>query len=301
MRFKPKNRITKMTLDEISLVPSGDDPMAEVIIAKTAPDSSVAVDDEKEDEKPTSAIEDDKKRTNMRKRSARSPRRGHKNNLMKSEALGDDEDPSTLTIASQEHQHKENHMPEGNIDKSSLTDEQLAYVEEIEGALDAVFDDLESGALVKSDQVDTSENSVLAKAAPEVQEYISKQDERIAKMERREAERDVIEKIETSYSSLNISKSDFSSFLLELGEKAPDLVEKADAILKAANAQAETATAFSEIGKIGAGAATIGEDFDATVAEVVSKSEGKTKEQALEEVLSSNPAAYDEYLAGGAR
>ena len=271
--------LSEMDLDEISLVPSGDDPLAKVVIAKA--DTAIAVDEEEDDEvKPSTNLK-------RKKRGKRPSRLMRDKMITKDDHSIVDGDSDTLTSALKEHQLKEKYMA-GEIDKSSLTPEQVSYIEELEEFAELVDESLENGTLVKAA---AQEDEVLSKADPELAEYISKQDaklvemeERIAKADARESQRVAIEK-EAQYP--NMDQEAVAEILLEL---PAELVEKVEKVLSAANIAANNTAAFVEVGKN-----FFAEDSDisAEVKAKVEKTDGLTSEQALEELLSSDPSRYD--------
>jgi len=285
-----KFELSGMELDEISLVPSGDDPFAKVVIAKA--DMAIDIEDEEKDKVVPSAVK--RRRASVGK----PPKRNVKDNMI----TKDDHDivhdeRTTVIIASQEHQSKETHMNDG-IDKSSLTDEQIAYIEELEEYADLVDSALENGTLVKTDP-DTS-GDFISKADPEVAEYISKQDaklaeltEAVAKAERREAEAEAVAK---ASKLSNLDTAAVAELFLALPS---ELVEKMEAVLTAANAVAATNTsAFAEIGK-NFHAQTGGDTVAAEIKSMVEKTEGLTNEQAFAQMLDSDPSRYEALLQEG--
>lgn len=185
------------------------------------------------------------------------------------------------------------------IDKSTLTDEQVAYIEELEEFTSLVDSALEDGTLVKAEAPANDKDQLLSKADPELAEYISKQDaqltemaETLAKSEAREAQRDAVAKAENFD---NLDQAVLAEIFLAL---PAEIVEKVETVLTAANAAAANASAFVEVGKNFLDASEE-DSLGAEVKAVVEKTEGLTEEQALLQVMSADPSRYDALMQEG--
>jgi len=206
-----KNRLTISALDEISLVAAGDDPSAEVLIAKADPalmDMSAPGDDSAD----TFVV------TNGRGAEDKMPTEIDRDTL----------DPELKTY----------------IDElESLVD---LLLEDDETPTDAETIDEPELELVGKDDEITKRDDIIAKLSDRLTEA-----EAVAKEERdHRVHQDMISKA-SSLPYIGETTDELASLLHELSDASPELAEKVEKILVAANNQIEKGGLFTEIGRAG--------------------------------------------------
>ena len=270
-----------MEFDFVSLVAAGDDPEAQVVIAKAEPD----------------------------------------------EKCGAHEDPApTLTSTDRK---SEGTM--GNINKSDLDPEVVAYIEGLEDEVSSLNEQVEKsasdietakaeiedlkGTLAKSAPKDAESaeeitKSLLAKADPAVRALIEKQQAdlaaatEIAKAEREaRLSREYIAKAEDlPMLSADSEEGDGKAALAGLLRAAADRLlpednERLNKVLKAANAQIAKSGLFAEFGRAGA-QTTISKSVEGKAQELMKADPSLTFEQAQVKVMESDPSLAAALLNG---
>jgi len=295
-----KYKLTKIKLDEVSLVGSGDDPRASVVLSKS--DSS-----------------QDGSDTIPRNQLGGNGMGGKK----EAPAIID---KSTLSDDVREYiDALEEVILAKDDDDSSDDDDEYGEDEYEDGEEDEDDDDGEddqddepktkarSGKVGKSDKGrqanDNDERQpvtkadmrrLLSKADPEVRGLISKMQEQvnraeaIAKHERDERERkEWIAKASTLV-HVNDNPEHLGGLLKALHDKAPDEAVAVEKLLRAANNQVAKSGMWEEIGRTGDSFS--GSALDMKTAELIKADPNLTKEQAESRALELDPSLYDEYL-----
>lgn len=284
---KKKYRLSSMTYDEVSLVPAGDNPTAEVVLMKADPSHKYTDSDE---DVSTLRPNDDQKESNM----------AGENGVIKKSDLPDEvvEYINGLEAVVEE-------ITKGSVDdvpEGDGSDDDDAY-----GVGNPNYDGPDDDEDDDEDDEDEVEKSVLAKADPAVRAYIAKMEKatesRIAKAERianeeREARltREFTD-IAKTMPMINDNPDDLGSLLKELSKQAPTLAPKVQTLLKAANEQIRTANVFDEIGKR-ASTSDTSTALGAAAAELRKSDPTLTAEQAEAKALELHPHLYDESLEG---
>lgn len=261
-------RLRDMDLDEISLVRSGDDPTAEVVIAKSAhPDNDKSADD------------------------------GHS-----SSTLHDHEPPREDHDMGDEI--KKDDLPAEVVEYIEALEGVVESL--IEGGEDDSFEE-EDGDLSKSGDEDGADFDLhdLAKSAPEVYAVIAKAQadadaamkraeaaEAIAKAEVDRREREEAIAKAAALPMINDNKEDLAEDLLALRKANPALADKMEALLSTANTQIAKSNIFTEFGKSGA-TTTIEKSVEAKVEELRKANPALTREQAEVMVYESDPSLYE--------
>jgi hypothetical protein len=304
-------RLSKLQLDEVSVVPSGDDRRARILLSKAAPAEG-------------------------------SNKGGNSTTLPITR-------PGGKPVAKES---------KGVISKDGMTDEQLAYLDELESLVlkgsdedddttededdDDTDDDTDDGEDDGDDDTDDddtddeeedepvtppvskgrkkigkaapSDDGVpfdLSKADPAVREYIEKAQKRetemveriqkaedIAKAERTQREtREWVAKAE-KLPAIGASSTELGGLLMSLHQKAPQEAAAVEKILKAANAQLQSSGLFAEVGKSGGGVGGSGDPVEGRAKEIRKSDPTLTPEQAYVRALSENPDLYDAEQAG---
>lgn len=271
----PKTRLYDMFYDEVSLVPSGDDPTAEVVIAKAAP---------------TMSKDPAVRWSTLNRHDVPDPAEADMPDVIRKSDLPEEvvayindlEEIASLVLDDLTNESDE-------IEKDDDNDEDVDTSDE------ATEDDGEmtvDEALAKADPVVAA---LISKAFDDAAAANARADEaeRIAKAERdlRQAD-EAISKAE-AIAPVGGKTDDVAALLLALREKAPEEADKVEALLTGAADRIEKASAFQEIGKddtdLGVGASA------AAAAEEIRKSNPNlTKEQAIAKAYEANPALYDE-------
>lgn len=281
-----KYRLSSMTYDEVSLVPAGDNPTAEVVLMKADPthkytdgDSAVG----------TVTRNDDQKESNM----------AGENGVIKKSDLPDEvvEYINGLEAVVEEITKADaTDIPEGDG-----SDDDDAYGV---GNPDHEVPDNPSG---EGDGEEDDVEKALSKADPAVKALIAKMqkttESRIAKAEKMAAEereqrltREFTD-IAKTLPMINDNPDDLGGLLKELSKQAPTLAPKVQSLLKAANEQIRTANVFTEIGKR-ASTSDSSTALGAAAAEIRKAEPTLTAEQAEAKALELNPHLYEESLEG---
>lgn len=268
-----------MVLDEVSLVASGDDPEAKVVIAKSAHQTP-----------------------RQRELAEKIRRRRTK------KSQPDEETTSTLTI---DDLSQEDQMPD--INQDDLPEEVVNYISELEGSVDEMIaaissldDDDESyeDEIVDEDErelaeVGKSDSVTISKADHQALIYRVEQAEQIAKAERDARKRsEAIAKADSM--TLSVDRDQLVDLLFDLERIDSDIASRVESVLTAASEQLQKSALFSEVGK-----STV--EFASTsslqsAADEIAKSEPSlTQEMAFAKALEQNPDLYDQYLKDGAR
>jgi hypothetical protein len=289
-----KYRLTKIKLDEVSLVGSGDDARANVVLSKSdsVPDESDSIPANQLGgngmgrKQGTPAIID---------KSALPDDVQEYINALEDVVLAKDDDDTTDDFEDEAEDEFEDEDDDGDAeDEDDSEDESPAPRRGVK---------VGKGSR-KGGQAPMSKSmrQVLAKADPEVRDLIAKMqtdvDEanRIAKHERDERERkEWITKAQT-LTHINDNPDNLGGLLKALHDKAPQEAVAVEKLLKAANAQVAKSGLFDEIGR-SAGDYT-GSGLDMRVAELRKADPKMTREQAETKALEMDPSLYDDYLAG---
>lgn len=269
-----KFRLSDLDLDLISLVPAGDDPMAQVVLSKTAPDKTTTG---------NSARGTVTTRKNQ-------PEEGDD---MADEITKDDLPDEVVTyIEALEDEvdslRAEKKEPTKKSDPSDVDEEEDDEDEDDE------------------DEAETSKGDPLAKADPAVKALIEKQAKAISKAEKRaeaaeavaKAERkerlrkEFVEKAKT-LPMISDTPDDFGALLEEASEKlSEDDYKKFEGLLKAANEQITKSNLFDEIGNGGLG--SVNASVEAKANELRKADPTLSEAQAIARAYEMNPALYDE-------
>lgn len=286
-----KYRLTKIKLDEVSLVGSGDDTRANVILSKS--DSG----DSDSDSIPGNQL------------GGNGMGRKETPAIIDKSALPDD--VREYIDALEEVILAKDDDGEGESEDSGLENEDYTYEdddypadtgddEEEDQAADAghVGKNRQQGG--KAESREMSKGKVLSKADPEVRQLIAKMEDRIAKAEaiakheRDERERkEWIAKAQT-LPHINDKPDELGGLLKALHDKAPQEAEAVEKLLRAANNQVAKSGLWDEIGR--SGDSFSGSALDMKTAELRKADPNMTAEQAYSRALELDPALYDEYL-----
>ncbi len=266
--FKKRNQLSKLSLDEISLVPSGDDPTAEIVIAKAEDDLTYT-----EGSEAHTLITDAQGVTDMPD--------------MPDEQHSDDLD---LTGVSPEI-----------VAYIEALEEEIERNDVVGEIIDLLGDDAEAETPEVAPEVAPEPEAVLAKAAPEVLDVIAKAEARaeaaeaIAKAERDlRIHREFVAKAE-SMPMLTENPEQFAEVLKALNEASPELCEVVTDIFAAANNQIAKGNLFTEFGS--SAVSYPGADRADAVADDIRKANpGMTYEQALTAAYEADPSLYNESL-----
>jgi hypothetical protein len=288
-----KYRLTKIKLDEVSLVGAGDDARANVILSKS--DSSEGDSDSIPDNqlggngmgrKETPAIID---------KSALPDDVREYIDALEDVVLAKDDEPSDESD-DQELEDEYEYDDEDSDDEDEADDEERPPVR---GRGVKVGKTRPPKREASGD--DKVTKSLLSKADPEVRELITKmetrvaQAESIAKHERDERERrEWIAKAQ-SLTHINDNPDQLGGLLKALHDKAPDEATAVEKLLRAANSQVAKSGLWDEVGRTGGD--FTGTGLDMKVAELRKADPTITKEQAEVKALELDPSLYDEYLS----
>lgn len=256
-----KVRIDSMELDEISLVGSGDDPQAKVIISKAAPDkntsndgsgSTLSLTTDSEENMGTEISKDDLPAEVV-------------------EYIEDIEDAlaDALGITGDDGDDDDN-------DAEDRSDELVgAGVEK--SAEEILKSNPELAAIVKAAQDEASEAKAIAKA---------EQDKRL--------HGEMISKA-AALPEISAPTDELAEILKSLYAEVPEVAPKVEQLLKAANTQLQNSALFEEIGKSTRGE---GDPVAAAAAEIRKEKPELTAEQAEAEAFRRNPELYTADLKG---
>ena len=253
-----------MDFDEVSLVASGDDPAAKVVIAKAAPMSD------------TNA-QKSSNLSNVVSKEDKMPKEISKDGLSEEvvayiEGLEKSVDEMIEIL-------EEENDPEGDESSEEETSEEEEEEEEEEEA------DLE-----KSAKISKAEHLALIERVKKAEE--------IAKTERDNRRRhEAIAKAE----SLNVGETaEIASLLMDLEEAGGDLAPRVEKALGVAAAQVSKSGLFAEVGTSG-GVLTTTTGLDAAVESLTKSDPTMSPEAAMAAAIEANPSLYDEYLKEGNR
>lgn len=260
-------RLTDLDLDFVSLVASGDDPMAQVVIAKTAPATNKST--EKDDSSSTLPITDLPEEINM------------------GDIKKDDLDPEVLAYV------------EGlETEVTTLA----AQVEKAEADLTE-----KDALLAKSAPIDTdaAEKAMLEKADPALRSLILKQQaevkeaKEIAKAERdQRLDREFVSKAE-ALPMLTEDKATLAGVLRRASEAlSPEDSVVLDTVLKSANEAISKGNLFASFGA-GGSVTTVSKSVDAAAGEIRKAHPDWTTEQCEAEAYRTNPALLAQAMTEG--
>lgn len=271
----PKNRLVIKGLDEVSLVTSGDDPKADILIAKVDPKDAL---------------------------------RAAADRINKSSTGTGNSGTLTLTTS----QPEEPMGDTSTISKDDLPPEVVEYMEDLEDLVDALLDDEPDGEDDPEGSED-KELATVGKKAPET-ETISKAEHEtvISKLEERivEAERIAKEERDIRIRGEMIAKAEGLGFiqgtaiekadiLAKLNEVDPELAKQVEAMFTAANVQIEKGGLFNEFGKSTPAEGTAAAEVEAKAQELTKADPKLTHEQAIAKVYEADPALYTRHLQEG--
>lgn len=192
--------------------------------------------------------------------------------------------------------------------KKSLSEEARKYIEDLEKKVAQVDElntkviDLEK-KLVDSgkDKEKNKKDDIWKGVNPEVRKRMedmekrAKDAEELAKKERDERiTREYIAKV-TAYQALPVKPEEFGLVLKSLAEKDPENYAKIEAVLKVADEAIVKGGLFAELGRSGNAGSNALQKAEAFVTEMIQKSAGLTKEQAIAKVWIEHPELYVEY------
>jgi chromosome segregation ATPase len=241
-----------MVLDFVSLVPAGDDPLAQVVISKAAPDTITG---------------------------------GTVDPISK-----DDLDPEVVTYIDgleTEVTDLTKSVEDLTAEKDALTTEKTEVEKRLKEAEDngliVKSEDEQRAALIA--KADPAVRALIEKA-----EQSAKEASEIAKAERdARLDREFISKAE-SMPMLAEDKTEFGTLLRKAHEALGDEdFGKFEQVLKTANEQIAKGNLFSEFGH-GGGETTISKSVEAAAAEITKAEPTLTREQAIAKAYEANPA-----------
>lgn len=261
-------RIDSMELDELSLVGSGDDPMAHVVISKAAPDDkNTAGGDSPATMTTTLTSEDDM------------PNGEENTQEIDLDALPED-------------------VRAYITEMEDVVEQALAALGDDDGDEDGADEDADER---EPELVGKSADEIL-KANPELAAIVKSANERaenaeaIAKAERdRRVEHEMIEK--AAALPMIGDRDELASVLRKLYETAPDEAATVEKMLRTANAQLKESALYSEVGKSSPG---LSDPTASGVAEIRKAHPELTAEQATDRYFSENPSAYAAHIREGA-
>lgn len=250
-----------MALDFVSLVPAGDDGLAQVVISKTAPDDD------------------------------------HQEELMGTEdktISKDDLDPEVVEYIDSLEEEVETLSKQVEKSEQDLTakDEELAAKDEqiakMRPADEEAEDEISKALLEKADPA--------VKALIEKQQADLKRVEEVAKAERdARLEREFISKAE-SMPMLNTDKTALGGLLRRISDALSDEdAAEVEKILKAANAQITESNIFKSFG-VGGADTTVSANVEAKAEEIRKANPDLTKEQAIAKAYEEDPALLREAM-----
>jgi hypothetical protein len=295
-----KYRLTKIKLDEVSLVGSGDDARANVILSKSdsTQDGSDSIPANQlggngmGGKKATPAIID--------KSALPDDVREYIDALEEVVLAKDDEQPPNDAddeLGDEEDYDDEDEVEDDDGDEEDEADEQPKTKAKVGKVGKSDDGDQEGRQPVSKRDV----RRVLAKADPEVRALITKMqtdiDEAnaIAKHERDERERrEWIAKAAT-LGHINDNPDHLGGLMKALHDKAPDEAEAVEKLLRSANSQVAKSSMWDEIGRSGGDFS--GSALEMKAAEIMKSDPKLSKEQAETRALEADPSLYDEYLS----
>lgn len=266
-----KKRITKMDLDEISMVSRGDDPEADIVISKAAPEKSTSSGDHSATLTGTRSVQTTEVHPDM----------ADEFNIHKED------------LPSDEWREYVEGLEEIAVDALGLSEDG-----EIEDDYDDDFEvwmEEEPVLVGKS----ASEEDIF-KAHPELAERIAKAEqdaeEAIAKAEAEEDKRihrEMIDKAATM-PHLGTGVEEMADLLFDLEKSDPDLADRVVKVFRSSSARLENADLFDEIGKSGEGAGD--SVLEGAVTEIMKADGELTREQAIVKAMELNPSLYDNQI-----
>lgn len=269
---EPLVRIDSMELDELSLVGSGDDPMAHVVISKAAPDDkNTAGGDSPATMTTTLTSEDDM------------PNGEENTQEIDLDALPEDVRQYITEMEDVVEQALAALGDDGDEDEDEGSDSEKELVGVGKAAPAPSVDEI-----LKSNP----ELAAIVKSANERAENA----EAIAKAERdRRVEHEMIEK--AAALPMIGAKDELAAVLRKLYETVPEEAATVEKMLRTANAQLKESALYSEVGKSSPG---LSDPIASGVAEIRKAHPDLTAEQATDRYFSENPSAYAAYLREGA-
>lgn len=267
-------RLSEMDFDEISLVASGDDPEARVVIAKSAAKNSGAKSRHRGTPRPTLSKGDLSQEDQMTE-------------------ISKDDLPEEVVSYIAELEKSVDEMVDAitQLDDEEVDDEveEVAELEELDEELD---EEKELEPVGKSDAV------TISKAEHAALLVRVEQAEAIAKSEREQRRKN--EAIVKAESMAFGETDEVAQLLVDIEDASPELAGRVEALLSTANQQVEKSALFSEVGK-SLTEFTTTSSLDSMAAEIVKADPSVTQEAAIAQALEGNPALYEEYLKGGSR
>jgi hypothetical protein len=256
-----KVRIDSMELDEISLVGSGDDPQAKVIISKAAPDKNTSNDGSGGTLSLTTDSEEN----------------------MGTEISKDDLPPEVIEYIEDIEDALADALgitgAEGDDDDNDAEDrsDELVGAGVEKSAEEILKSNPELAAIVKAAQDEAAEAKAIAKA---------EQDKRL--------HGEMISKA-AALPEISAPTDELAEILKSLYAEVPEVASKVEQLLKAANTQLQNSALFEEIGKSTRGE---GDPVAAAAAEIRKESPQLTPEQAEAEAFRRDPSLYTAELKG---
>lgn len=261
--FQKRNKLSKLKLDEVSLVPSGDDPMAEVVLAKADPDD----------------------KTSTEHGAAPTLNNDGQGSDMPTENDDTDDIEIDLTGVSPEV-----------IEYIEALEDEVTRNDVVSEILDLAEDDLDTEPEVFNDEVEA-----LAKADPAIRSLIEKAEQRAAEAEAvAKAERDLrvhrefVAKAE-AMPMITERPEDLAEVFKAVSDVDPQLGQVIVDILAAANEQIAKGSLFAEFGSEATNFPG-SERLTAKADEIRKSNPEMTPEQAAVAAMESDPSLYDESL-----
>jgi hypothetical protein len=322
---RPLKQLSDLRLDRVSLVPSGDDPMAHVVLVKADPEMS------------TTFGNTDPRFFPQTGGRYMPPRRYAESEPITKDDLPEEvveyidalEDALDVTVdrvqKMEEELSKANSMNTGGAAGSAFNDEDFDEDDEGNEGNDAQPLAPKSGAgrpapgatagrvRRRRNDVSSIDNMVgkgdpVSKADPEIRQLIEKQAEEIEKANERAEEAEKIAKSERTQrltrefvekaSQLPMiaeNPQDLGALMMELNALDPAVGEKVEKLFKAANEGLRQGNVFGEIGRHG-GSTTSSPAVEAIAEGIRKDNPEMTPEQAVAKAYEDNPELYDEEI-----
>jgi hypothetical protein len=271
-------------LDRVSLVPSGDDPLAQVLLVKAAPEMS------------TTFEESDRKVFDQSGGSRMPPRR-----YVESEDAEITKDDLPQEVV--EYIEALEDALDASVDRVQKVEEELTKAKkkapaDEEEANESEEEEAKEDAVGKADPVLRQE---IEKMRSDHAEAIKKANERaeaaeeLAKSERTQRlTREFVAKA-ADLPMIAEDPNELGSLLMELDALDPAAADKVEKLFKAANEGLRQGDLFGEIGRHG-GAVTSSPAIDAAAEAIRKDAPELTQEQAVAKAYEDNPDLYDEEI-----
>jgi hypothetical protein len=310
---RPRTALSDLKLDRVSLVPSGDDPMAHVVLAKSAPSMSntdhsrtntvsrraggnnVGKDDGREiitkDDLPDEVLEyiealEDSLESTVEKNSRLAE-------VLKSNNIEPDNDDDILDAANDLEVDPDDAKTNGQQARGGKVGKKAGKAEpnatsKGDGSMDLSKSDPAVREVIEKMQADHREE--IDKANKRAEDA-----ENIAKAERTERlTREYVSKAQ-ALPMIAEDPNELGAMLQEIAALDPAAAAKVEKVLKAANEAIEKGDLFSEIGRHGV-ESTVAPEVESAAAAIRKDDPNLTHEQAMAKAYEANPALYEQEM-----